>query len=439
MYDLAGHVPMALLGSSSHVCVRSHRVLGFTQGSRTSARRGPRGVLALIPMPLAQEMRHPRSLSFANERKVMILRDVHGLPWADVAAGVVNMQGAAPGVRTVQRVHAGFSSRLGRRPLKYRLCGRRPWKCTPAVERYLIGTLLAMRRHTVCTATTLQACLVRARGVRLDASTIRKVLARHGYRWLPRSQKPAVSKDLAKERLAFARAVVRKSMAELRDEFAFSMDGVILSRPPTDAVERINYCKEGMTHMYRKRGESAHPDLAGDSPYPDQIPRHRLLPMWGGISPAGCAIVTFHKKRKMTTEEWERVVKAGKLKKAVTSLRPRRRGGPWRVLCDGESFLWSKASLKACAASKISLWRVPPKSPDLSPVEKFWGWLRRELLVKDLADLKARRAVLGPSGYKARVRAILASKRANLKAGKFAGDFRRVCKEVIRKKGARVK
>ena len=91
------------------------------------------------------------------------------------------------------------------------------------------------------------------------------------------------------------------------------------------------------------------------------------------------------------------------------------------------------------SASKMSLWRVPPKSPDLNPVEKFWGWLRRELLIRDLADLKARRAVLGPSAYKARVTAIMKSKKANLKAGEFAGDFRRACKEVIRKTGVRVK
>ena len=109
------------------------------------------------------------------------------------------------------------------------------------------------------------------------------------------------------------------------------------------------------------------------------------------------------------------------------------------MLCDGESFLWPKASVKACSAKKISSWRVPPKSPDLNPVEKFWGWLRRELLVRDLADLKARRAVPGPAAYRARARAIMASKRANLKAAMFAGDFRRACKEVIRKKGARVK
>ena len=49
------------------------------------------------------------------------------------------------------------------------------------------------------------------------------------------------------------------------------------------------------------------------------------------------------------------------------------------------------------------------------------------------------RAVLGPGGYKARVRAIMASKKAHEKAAKFAGDFRRVCKDVIKKKGARAK
>ena len=385
------------------------------------------------------EVRHPRSLDFANERKVVLLRDIKGLTWDEVAAAVVNLQGEPPGVRTMKRVYSGFSAKLGRRPLMYGRCGRKAWKCTPAVQAFLVGRLRALRRASVCTAATLQVELARERGVHLEQSTIRKVLRWHGYRWLPRAQKPAVDKDLAARRMQFAKKVARMSKAQLREEMSMSMDGVVLSRPPVDPVERANYCKQGITHMYRKPGEAAHPELAGDDPYPDQIPASRCIPMWGGISEGGCAVVTFHKNRKITGEEWVKVVRARKLREAVTSLRPVRRRGPWKVLCDGEKFLWSKQSKKACAEANITLWQVPPKSPDMNPVEKFWGWLRRQLLHRDLADLRARRPVLGAAGYRARVRAIIRTQKAREKAAKFAGDLRRVCKEVIRKKGARVR
>ena len=75
----------------------------------------------------------------------------------------------------------------------------------------------------------------------------------------------------------------------------------------------------------------------------------------------------------------------------------------------------------------------------MNPAERCWAWLRNQLLVKDLADLQARRPVLSPTAYKARVRGIMRAKMASTKAAKFAGDVRRVCKAVDSKKGARVK
>ena len=82
---------------------------------------------------------------------------------------------------------------------------------------------------------------------------------------------------------------------------------------------------------------------------------------------------------------------------------------------------------------------MPPKSPDLNPVVKFWGWLRKRLLLKDLAGLQARRPAPAKKAYKARVRSIMRTRLAQAKAQKFASDFRRVCNEAIKKKGARVK
>ena len=44
---------------------------------------------------------HPRSLSFANQRKVVILRD-QGFAWNDITGRVVNLQGASPSEDTCQ-------------------------------------------------------------------------------------------------------------------------------------------------------------------------------------------------------------------------------------------------------------------------------------------------------------------------------------------------
>ena len=51
-------------------------------------------------------------------------------------------------------------------------------------------------------------------------STIRKVLLRNGYKWLPRAQKPRVGKKHVAARLQFAKAVLRFSRAELRRSLA---------------------------------------------------------------------------------------------------------------------------------------------------------------------------------------------------------------------------
>ena len=252
-----------------------------------------------------------------------------------------------------------------------------------------------------------------------------------------RSQKPLVSKELAARRLKFALAILHLSRARLRAKFRFSLDGVVLSMPPKDPTDKANHCLHGNTHVYRRADEAASPELAGEDPYPDQVPLARAVPMWGDISKDGMAIVTFHKKKKLRTAEWVSAVKAGKFSAAVDSLDSADEPGPKHFLCDGERFLHSKDSKAAYDADNLKIWQVPPSSPDLNPLEKFWGWLRRRLRVKDLADLRVKRPLLTKDEYKKRIRAICSSKQAQHVAKKFAGDLRRVCKEVVNKKGQR--
>lgn len=388
-------------------------------------------------MVLMQESRHKRSLDFANERKVVILRD-QGWAWNDIASKVINLEGESPSVRLLKTTYRDFNRKKGRRVYKYDKCGRKPWKVTAAVEAFLVRRLKALRTKCVCTATTLQREAAEKLELELEVSTIRKTLKKNGYTWRPKAQKPKLSKELMAERLRWAKAVLRLTKAALREKLSLSLDGVVWAMPPSNAVDRENFCKHGDTHMYRRADEAASPELAGVDPYPDQVKLDRALPMWGGISEGGAAVVMFHPRKKVTTQEWAKVVEAGKLTGAIQKLGPVQADGPWTVLCDNEKFLEAGASV-AAYGDDVDLWHVPAASPDLNPVEKFWGWVRRELRLKDIADWVAKRPVLGKVAHKRRIRSLIESQRAQRVAKKYAGNLRSVCKEVVQKKGARAR
>ena len=269
------------------------------------------------------------------------------------------------------------------------------------------------------------------------ASGIRRVLNLHGYRWLPRAQKPLHDAESRKERRRFAQTVVNMSKKDLRSKLQFAMDGVVLSIPPRDAVGRWNHVFGAEDHMWRKAGEAAQPELSGDAPYSHQVPLERAVPLWGGVSEGGFAIVFCHPRKKTNSIEWSRAVNGGKLAGAIRSVNKHRRRGPWQVLCDNESFLAKSAA--AHERASVSLWRVPPKSPDLNPVEKYWSWLRRRLRSLDLKDVAAGRPVPGKTAYIQRVRAVCRSRQSQKVARACALGLRRVCQEVLRKKGARAR
>ena len=102
----------------------------------------------------------------------------------------------------------------------------------------------------------------------------------------------------------------------------------------------------------------------------------------------------------------------------------------------GERFLHAKRISAAYRKQKIKLWKVPARSPDLNPVEKFWSWLRRHLLTLDLKDAKANKRSLDKAAYRRRVRKICSSSKANAVASNIAKSFRKTCAEVVRVKGA---
>ena len=123
-----------------------------------------------------------------------------------------------------------------------------------------------------------------------------------------------------------------------------AMDGCVLATAPTDDIERRNYCLHGETHMWRKKGEAALPELAGEDPYAEQVPLSRAIPFWGAISENGYCDVVYHKTKKLSTDEWQKdALASGKLWTAVRQLR-HSRARPFRILCDNETFLATRVS-----------------------------------------------------------------------------------------------
>ena len=190
--------------------------------------------------------------------------------------------------------------------------------------------------------------------------------------------------------------------------------------------------------MYRKPGEATKTELAGDDPYGKQAAIARCVPMWGGCS-GGFGILAFHKSKKISQTEWIQALRSGVVKKVLKDTNPHNRTGPWHLLCDNEGFLEAKEVKKMYKKLRVKLWHVPPRSPDLAPVEKMWAWLRKHLRAMDLKDAIAKRPVLGKTAYRERVRRTLKTLKAQQTAKNIANSLRKSCRMVLKAKGAAVR
>ena len=381
-------------------------------------------------MPVVSEMVHPRGLNFKQQKRVVKFRDLEGMSFPDIAKKVKNLQGKHPTAQCCSDVYDRFNEDLGHAKSGYHKCGRKKWAFTPDVEAWLVKKLLQLRKVCVCTSTTLQHALARERGVKVSSSGVRKLLLKKGYKWLPRSQKRLYSKKDREARERWCKAVVRMSAKELKAKLNMSMDGVIVTMPPADATARYNYCRFGESHMWRKPGEAISAELAGDDAYGKQAALARCVPMWGGCSAGGFAIITMHENKKLTADEWVQCMESGAVKKALQSINRGKRSGPWTILCDNEGFLEAGAAKKIYKKLRIKMWHCPDRSPDLNPVELFWAYMRKRLRKQDLADAVAKRPVLSKDAYKKRVRQVCNSKAAQTAAKNIALRLKKACKAV---------
>ena len=116
-------------------------------------------------------------------------------------------------------------------------------------------------------------------------------------------------------------------------------------------------------------------------------------------------------------------------------VNPGRKRGPWRIICDNESFAFAPNSAKAHKQARVKLLRIPAKPPDLNPMERFWPWVRRALARTDLDDLVKKRPVPGKTAYKERVRHLLKSPKAQTVASNMYYGLRKTARAVKKRGG----
>ena len=162
----------------------------------------------------------------------------------------------------------------------------------------------------------------------------------------------------------------------------------------------------------------------------------RAIPLWGAISATGFTHVVYHRRKKLTVADWAHALDSGCFTRAVDELQDPRAREPRRILCDNEKFLVSKTIRPRYRENNVELLPIPKRSPDLNPIESFWGWLRRRLRVLDLNDLQNGREPMGKTAYKKRIKVVLRSAKAQAVARAKFKAFKKVCMEVARKHGA---
>ena len=376
---------------------------------------------------------HPKGLSLGQQRKVYVRRTVHKESWEKIAPQIRNLKGKKPYWQVCRDAFKRMTQ--SRQKDAYANCGRHAL-ITPELRKWLVAQLLAFSRVTVCTSFVLQRELAKKKGVVVEASTVRHHLRLAGYKWMRRGKARKYTKEQRQERKSFSDDWLAMTPAEEKKEVDFSLDGVILTIPPKCPIARENFLKSEDTMVWRKPSEWNLPALAGHDRYANQVPKNRMLPLWGGIGWGGFAMVIQHENRKVDAEEWVEAVDKGLLLKALQTANPHKSRGPWKILCDNESFLRTPESRAAHRRCKVTLKKIPAHSPDLNPVEMYWAWIRKQMRAMDLADLVKKRPVVGKMAFKQRLLRLVKTPRAKEVAAKTMKTLRKTCVIVSKNGGA---
>lgn len=183
---------------------------------------------------------HPRGLSLKTKERIYVLRKADKLTWEQIASKVKNLQGDPPYWKVVRDAYWELSGKKGPKKYNYSNCGRSAI-LTGSLSKWLIDKMKALRKKGDCTSNDLQRCLARQKHVTVEESTIRRVLNKEGYYYLPRAKKPKYDSTARAIRVDFATPFAKCTAATQQKKVNMCIDGVVFTRPPAGTVARENY------------------------------------------------------------------------------------------------------------------------------------------------------------------------------------------------------
>ena len=243
------------------------------------------------------------------------------------------------------------------------------------------------------------------------AKTVNNVLNEHGYSWKTVPKIQGLSQDQLKAREAFVTRYLGKPASWWVQNMQVVLDGVTLTMPPKPLHDRQKHAAQRISSMWLKRGERLDNDVHTFNRYGIQL--GTKVPLWGGFSGNGRFILRLWTPQpKMTMDDWATLIP--EIKAAVDDAYgddPVPRPKVWH---DNERFLLQP---DVYAENGLHLFRFPPNSGDLNPIETVWAWLRKDLAKREITDLAARR-FLTPAQFRQRAAQILNSYATPGKDGK---------------------
>jgi transposase len=197
---------------------------------------------------------------------------------------------------------------------------------------------------------------LRKKRINLSVTTIKERLREAGLGGYTAKRKPLLTQAHRSARLDFARRWLKKKAA--------FWETVIFSDEKWSGTN-----KRGRVWVRRpKEGRFDQRYIINS----ERQPKGRTY-LWGAFSANVKAPLIF-RDRHMTHEGYEDA-----LSSSTAIFNPTRRGRTWRLIDDNASFHSSQGITDILREAKITRIRLPPKSPDLNPIENVWSIITQKI------------------------------------------------------------
>jgi transposase len=248
----------------------------------------------------------------------------------------------------------------------------RPNKIDARTSRILVRSLKKCRKHNVNFDVK---SLVKESGLSLQLAS-RRTFSRHlnllGYRFLQARKKGLLTDKDRKRRLKFARKTKRLCLREnahfWRDEVAFYLDGVSF-------VHKYNPFNAAVTpksRVWRKKSEGLEITTKGSK----ELPGGRRVHVMVAIA-YGKGVVLRVPYTKMDGPFFAQFIKEH-FRISFARAGPKHKGRRLFIM-DNDPCQTSKVAMKALEDIEAKMHVIPPRSPDLNPIENIFHIVKNDL------------------------------------------------------------